>query len=94
MAKRPRRRTGRQFGIGTNMTWRTFSERFVFSVTSRVPRTMAALGAFVGRNPLFCLLGPMAIAVFVCAAAFSTWSHEARLEALFVPFDSEALTGG
>ena len=83
----------RKFGMGTNMTWRTFSERFVFSVTSKYPGVMAALGAFVGRNPLICLLGPMAIAFFVFTATFNIWSHEARLEELFIPFDSEALTG-
>ena len=75
------------------MTWRTFSERFVFSVTSKYPGVMASLGNFVGRNPLICLMGPMTIALFVFTATFNIWSHEARLEQLFIPSDSKAVTG-
>ena len=84
----------RWLDMGTNMTWRTFSERFVFSVTSKYPGVMASLGNFVGRNPLICLMGPMTIALFVFTATFNIWSHEATLEQLFIPFDSKALTGG
>ena len=77
----------------TSTGWRTFSERFVFSATSKYPYVMACLGAFVGRNPFICLMGPIIIAAFVFTATFNNWSHEARLEELFIPFDSKALRG-